>query len=102
MQIENAQIPRAAQMQAALQRDDGSEIYMLNLLKFRDKATYADGRPSDLTGLQAYSLYGRAMTRMVMEAGGKLVYVGKVRGLLVGGGDAQWDQVAIMMYPSLR
>ena len=53
MQIENAQIPSAAQMQAALQRDDGSEIYMLNLLKFRDHAIYADGRQSDLTGQQA-------------------------------------------------
>ena len=102
MQIENAQIPTAQQMQAAVARDDGSEIYMLNLLKFRDKAVYADGRTSDLSGLQAYSIYGRAMTRMVMEAGGKLVYAGKVRGLLVGGGDAQWDQVAIMMYPSFR
>ena len=89
MQIQNAQVPSAAQMQAALQRDDGSEIYMLNLLKFRDKAAYGDGRQSDLTGLQAYNIYGRAMTRMVMEAGGELVYVGKVRGLLVGGGDAQ-------------
>jgi len=102
MQIENAQVPSAAQMKAALQRDDGSEIYMLNLLKFRDKAVYADGRPSDLTGLQAYNIYGRAMTRMVMQAGGNLVFVGKVRGLLVGGGDAQWDQVAIMMYPSFK
>jgi uncharacterized protein (DUF1330 family) len=102
MQIENAQIPSAAQMQAALQRDDGSEIYMLNLLKFRPQAAYADGRQSDLTGQQAYSIYGRAMTRMVMEAGGKLVYAGQVRGLLVGGGDAQWDQVAIMMYPSFK
>lgn len=102
MHIENAQIPTALQMQAALARDDGSEIYMLNLLKFRDKAVYADGRTSDLSGLQAYSIYGRAMTRMVMEAGGKLVYAGKVRGLLVGSGDAQWDQVAIMMYPSFQ
>ncbi len=102
MQIENAQIPTAQQMQAALARDDGSEIYMLNLLKFRDKAVYADGRTSDLSGLQAYSIYGRAMTRMVMEAGGKLVYTGKVRGLLVGGGDAQWDHIAIMMYPSFQ
>ena len=102
MLIENAQVPSTAQMQTALQRDDGSEIYMLNLLKFRDKAAYADGRQSDLTGLQTYTICGRAMTRMVMEAGGKLVYVGKVRGLLVGGGDAQWDQVAIMMYPSFK
>ena len=53
MQIENAQIPSAAQMQTALQRGDGSAIYRLNLLKFRDKAAYADGRPSDLTGQPA-------------------------------------------------
>ena len=102
MQIENAHVPTSEQVGAAVARDDGREIYMLNLLKFRNKAQYADGRQSDLSGLEAYAIYGKAMTRMVMQAGGKLVYVGAVRGLLVGGGDAQWDQVAIMMYPSFK
>ena len=102
MQIINAQLPTLQQQIDALSRDDGQPIYMLNLLKFRDQAVYADGRESTLTGSQAYDIYGKAMAKMVMAAGGQLIYVGKVRGTLVGGGDAQWDRVAIMMYPSFK
>lgn len=102
MQLHNALVPTAQQQQAALQRDDGRPIYMLNLLKFRPKAQYADGRETQLSGLEAYTLYGQAMLRMVMAAGGKLLYAGAVRGLLVGEADDGWDQVALMMYPSFR
>ena len=38
MQIENAHVPTSEQVGAAVARDDGREIYMLNLLKFRNKA----------------------------------------------------------------
>ena len=68
MHIANAQGPTKAQQMAALERDDGQPIYMLNLLKFRDKAVYADGRETTLTGQQAYALYGRAMSKLVAAA----------------------------------
>ena len=42
------------------------------------------------------------MTRMVIETGGKFVFSGKVRGLLIGSADESWDQVAIVMYPSFK
>ena len=102
MQIINAQLPTLQQQIDALSRDDGQPIYMLNLLQFRDQAVYADGRETTLTGAQAYDIYGKAMTRLVTAAGGQLVYVGKVRGTLVGAGDAQWDRAAVMMYPSFK
>ena len=100
MHIANAHGPTRDQQMAAVARDDGQPIYMLNLLKFRDKAVYADGRETDLTGPQAYALYGRAMSKMVAEAGGKLIFMGKVRGLLIGEIEGNWDSVGIMMYPS--
>lgn len=102
MHVHNALVPTAEQQRAALQRDDGQPVYMLNLLKFRPRAQYADGRATTLSGLEAYTLYGQAMVRMVMAAGGKLLYAGEVRGLLVGQVDEHWDQVALMMYPSFR
>ncbi len=102
MQVINAQRPTRDQQQAAVLRDDGQPISMVNLLKFRDTAVYADGRATTLSGREAYEIYGRAMTRMVMEAGGKFVFSGKVRGLLVGSADESWDQVAIVMYPSFK
>jgi uncharacterized protein (DUF1330 family) len=102
MHIANAQNPTRDQQAAAKTRDDGQPIYMLNLLKFRDKAVYADGRVTDLTGQEAYALYGRAMTKLVAAAGGKLMFSAKVRGLLIGELDEQWDSVGIMMYSSFK
>jgi len=102
MHVANAHGPTRDQQMAALARDDGQPIYMLNLLKFRDRAVYADGRETDLTGQQAYALYGRAMSKLVADAGGKLIFTGKVRGLLIGEVEGAWDSVAIMMYPSFK
>ena len=102
MQVTNAHGPTPAQQLAASQRDDGKPIYMLNLLKFREQAVYPDGRETTLSGAQAYALYGRAVSKMVAEAGGKLVFSAGVRGLLIGEVEGPWDSVAIMMYPSFK
>ncbi|MCF8506737.1 MAG: DUF1330 domain-containing protein [Caulobacter sp.] len=102
MHVANAPGPTRDQQLAALERDDGEPIYMVNLLKFRDRAVYADGRETTLTGREAYTLYGRAMSRLVAEAGGKLIYSGRVRGLLIGEVEGVWDGVGIMMYPSFK
>jgi hypothetical protein len=56
MHVANAQGPTPDQSKAAFERDDGQPIYMLNLLKFRDKAVYADDRETDLSGREAYAL----------------------------------------------
>ena len=47
---------------------------MLNLLKFKTSAAYADGRATDLTGQQAYALYGEQMAPYVFSKGGQLLY----------------------------
>ncbi len=102
MHISNAHQPTSEQMRALQAQDRGEPIYMLNLLKFREVAVYADGRASTLSGKEAYELYGRAMTRLVHEAGGKLVFSGQVDGMMVGSVEENWDAVAVMMYPSLK
>lgn len=102
MWIDNALTPSYLQTQTAMQRDDGRPIYMINLLQFRDRAEYADGRSSELSGRHAYAIYGRAMIRLTEDAGGRLVFAGDVRGLFIGLGDIKWDQVGIMMFPSFR
>jgi uncharacterized protein (DUF1330 family) len=102
MHVANAQGPTPDQSKAAFERDDGQPIYMLNLLKFRDKAVYADGRETDLSGREAYALYGRAMRKLVADAGGELVYSARIRGLLIGEVEGAWDAVGIMKYPSFK
>ena len=79
--------------------EDGP-IYMVNLLKFRERAAYADGRNTDLSGQDAYALYDAGVVETLADVGAKLVFFGEVTGLLVGEADELWDQVAIAHYPS--
>ena len=43
---------------AALEKEpDVGTIFMINLFKFREYAVYADGRETNLTGIEAYQIY---------------------------------------------
>lgn len=75
-------------------------IYMVNLLKFRDKAEYADGRDTDLSGREAYNLYAKEVAKLLPKFGGKLSFIGDVTFLAIGQADELWDEVAIAEYPS--
>jgi uncharacterized protein (DUF1330 family) len=104
MIVENALYPKADQFQALMKQNDGKPIVMLNLLKFKDKAAYADGRKTELTGQQAYNLYGSEMAPFVESNGGKFIWMGKVEALAIGvigdGKGDMWDVAALMQYPS--
>jgi uncharacterized protein (DUF1330 family) len=57
---------------------------MINLLKFKPHATYADGSEPELTGREAYARYGAAV-QACRRVGGRQVYAGAVTGLMIGG-----------------
>ena len=48
-------------------------IIMVNLLKFRDRAVYKDGRETDLSGREAYEIYGQAVSQYITEFGGEFL-----------------------------
>ncbi len=73
---------------------------MLNLLKFKEKAEYADGRETDLTGEQAYAIYSEAVSKLLLEFGGAPMFGASVERLMLGQVEELWDMVAIAMYPS--
>ena len=98
--MKNVLQPTGDQVRAFRDRKTGEPIAMLNLLKFREKAVYADGRASDLSGEQAYHLYGQAFKDIMGPKGVKVLYSGNVKGLLIGDGDDLWDAVALIRYPS--
>lgn len=75
-------------------------IYMVNLLKFKEHAEYEDGRDTDLSGPDAYAIYGAAVMALVAEHGGRIVFSGAVSWLMLGQADDMWDQVAIVEYPN--
>ena len=86
-----------AQMQ---ERGPDGPIFMVNLLKFKDKAEYADGRETDLTGRQAYQLYGAGVAGLIQEYGGRIFFMADVTFLSLGQVEELWDEIAIAAYPS--
>jgi uncharacterized protein (DUF1330 family) len=75
-------------------------VYMLNLLKFKKNATYADGSDPDISGAKAYGRYGTEVRKLVEARGGTIVFGGSALHQLIGdGAQPPWDQVAVVMYP---
>ena len=100
MEVVNSVTPTDAQLQGFLEPGHDGPIYMLNLLKFRDRAAYEDGRESDLTGEQAYRIYGQEVAKLLVEVGGAPMFSASVERLMLGEVEELWDSAAIAMYPS--
>jgi uncharacterized protein (DUF1330 family) len=100
MEYSNGVEPTQDKIEGLLNEGDEGPIYMVNLLKYKTKAEYADGRQTSLTGREAYALYGAGVVRTLADVGGSLVFAGEVCGLLVGDVEDLWDDVAIAMYPN--
>ena len=75
---------------------------MVNLLKFKEKAEYPDKRETDLTGREAYAIYGQEVVRHLEKVGGKPIFGSEVTRLMLGEVEDLWDQVAIAMYPNRK
>jgi len=82
---------------------EGQPVFMLNLLKFKARATYKDGE--DVSGAEAYARYGEAFGKLVKSLnidGAHSVYGGKMGSWLIGQGEGEWDAVAIFRYPDAK
>jgi uncharacterized protein (DUF1330 family) len=101
MKVENAVFPTAEQANAFFGAPEDGPFVMVNLLKFKPKAEYKDGRDSHLTGAQAYARYGVEVAKLVAGLGGRIRYSSTVTGLLLGEVEELWDAVALAEYPSL-
>ena len=72
MQVKNQLYPSSPeQMASMLEPGPEGPIIMVNLLKFRDRAVYKDGRETDLSGREAYEIYGQAVSQYITEFGGE-------------------------------
>ena len=100
MKVENKVIPNEEQIKGFFEGEDNSEIHMINLLKFKDKAVYEDGRKTNLTGKEAYMIYSEEVKEHLKKVGGKAIFWGEVTRLMLGDVEELWDTVGIAMYPS--
>lgn len=101
MDVTNEVMPTSAErINEMLEPGPDGPIYMVNLLKYKEQAEYEDGRETDLTGRQAYGIYGRGVSELLPAYGGKVIFVGDVTFLMLGQVEELWDEVAIAQYPN--
>ena len=102
MKFENKVIPSEEQLNGFLENPDLGPISMVNLLKYKDKADYTDGRDVNLSGKEAYMLYATEVINLITKYGGEFIFAGKVNRLMLGEVDEMWDEIAIAKYPSRK
>ncbi len=95
--------PTTEQITRFVQDDHDGPIVMINLLKFKDRAEYAESDPEhgdDISGFEAYQRYGAGVAKLAAdpEIGIGTVYSAPAAGFLIGDGD--WDMVILARYPS--
>ena len=95
MEVKNMLIPNQTQMDEFLEEATDAPISMVNLLKFKDKAEYEDGRKTDLTGKEAYSIYAIEVINHLNKVGAEIIFGGEVSRLMLGEVEDLWDSVAI-------
>jgi uncharacterized protein (DUF1330 family) len=100
MNVVNHVYPKFEQLMPLAQDPTPGPIAMVNLLKFHEKAQYSDGRDKDISGREAYMRYVAEMGPIVEAAGGRFLFSGEVRELVIGEVDELWDAVGIAEYPS--
>lgn len=100
MEVKNSVLPNKEQIEGFFEPDAKGPIYMVNLLKFKEKAEYEDGRDTNLSGAEAYQLYGDAVAQLLTQFGGSFAFEGSVERLMLGEVEELWDKVAIAIYPS--
>ena len=100
MEVKNSVIPNKDQIDEFLEGDIESPISMVNLLKFKEKAEYEDGRDTNLSGKEAYMIYGIEVQEHLKKVGGEMVFGGEISRLMLGEVEDLWDNVAVARYPS--
>ncbi len=84
------------ELEAVKNHPDEGPVYMVNLVKFREKSLDGDG-----SGRDAYNRYGSVVRHMLKARGAVVVWIGSVDHLaLHEGGDVDWDVVQLVYYPS--
>ncbi len=94
-------------IEKALKNDPGRPIYMVNVVKLRDRPlAIQDGAFQGQTSQQLYEHYGAFVGSFLLKHGSYPVFVGLAEGDAVSSwgmdSDTEWTSAAIVRYRSLR
>lgn len=94
--------PRAAELAELLARIPSDEpIVMLNLLRFHDRAQYADG-DRGLTGREAYQRYSELVVPFLSAVDGQPQWLAAAHAPLIAPPGEDWHKVMLVRYPSIE
>jgi uncharacterized protein (DUF1330 family) len=97
--------PTQAAGRALMLRGLKGPVVMLNLLRFRRVADYANAPalapPEPISGAAAYDLYVAHTLRVLLQSGGAVIFDGDGGDVLVGPGDERWDRVMLIRQSSI-
>ena len=75
-------------------------VVMLNLLRFREQAEYADEGEAACSGRKAYARYSKLIEPLLVVAGARVLWAGKAQGSLIAPAGEEWDEVLLVQYPA--
>ncbi|MEJ6722488.1 hypothetical protein [Ilumatobacter sp.] len=88
-----------AMSMAMMSPEDDGPVWMVNLMKYREVADYADGRESAISGRDADDAYSPLDS--LAAVGAAPVFFGDVDQQLLGDATT-WDRVAVVKYPTRK
>ena len=77
---------------------------MLNFLAYKEKAIYPEGHEGnndDLTGREAYTIYGKHARKLLPVLGGRVINAGRIK-TVSNELEPEWEDFAFPMYPSFQ
>ena len=89
--------PTSEQVQTLLAGPPDQPVVMVNVLRFKPRAT-ADGATE--TGEASYMRYAAAMRKVVESHGGRFVWMGRVDSVVIGDPDETFHVIGLVEYPS--
>lgn len=84
MNVTNHVHPSPEQAKAFFSGEEDGPMCMVNLPKFKDKATYADGSEPERSARDADLRYGAGIHSSIAVVGGKARFSGMVTDLMLG------------------
>ena len=83
--------------------DDASPIVMINLLHYRERASYPEGFSAEpCSGREAYQRYAEVAAQQVASVGGRMLWIGRVQCAVIAPEAERWDDAALVEYPSRK
>jgi uncharacterized protein (DUF1330 family) len=96
--------PTKDQFRAIADLPGEGPVLMINLLRFRSVAAYAEDDPeygeAAVSGEQAYRRYAEETEALVLSLGGSQDWIGQPMLTVIGPPDEDWDHAFVARYPS--